>query len=293
MSVVKIKVPATSANIGAGFDCLGMAVSIYNEYTFEKAENFLITGCPIEYANTDNLVYTSFLKAFEVCGKESVMVHIHINGDIPVSRGLGSSAACIVAGVLAANHYMGNCMSEDEVFKLCSDLEGHPDNVAPALFGGIQACFVEGNEVYHNEYSIHDSYYLTVLIPPFLLSTHESRSVLPKSIERKDAVYNMSHAIATLRYLENGDYDKLTVALRDCLHQSYRLPLIKGADKVIELCNELGSRVVYLSGAGPTLMCVSKNELTSLISESLDLDWCVKGVKVVREGAIKEVMNNG
>lgn len=293
MEIVKIKVPATSANIGAGFDCLGMAVSIYNEYTFEKADDFLITGCPSEYANTNNLVYTSFLKAFEVCGKESTMVHIHIDGDIPVSRGLGSSAACIVAGVLAANHFMDNHMSEDEVFKLCSDLEGHPDNVAPALFGGIQACFIEGDNVYHNEYSIHESYHLTVLIPPFPLSTHESRSVLPKSIERKDAVYNMSHAIATLRYLENGEYDKLYLALRDCLHQSYRLPLIKGADKVIELCNELGGKIVYLSGAGPTLMCVSKCELDSLINESLDLDWVVKCVKVVNSGAIMEVKNNG
>lgn len=293
MEMIKIKVPATSANIGPGFDCLGMAISMYNEYIFEEAEELLITGCPSEYANSENLVYTSYLKAFEVCGRKSVNVHIHIDADIPVSRGLGSSAACIVAGVLAANHFMGNCMSEEEVFKLCSNLEGHPDNVAPALFGGIQACFMEEDKVYHNEYSIHESYYLTALIPPFPLSTHESRAVLPKSIERKDAVYNMSHAIATLRYLENGEYDMLSLALRDCLHQSYRLPLIKGADKVIDLCNKLGGKIVYLSGAGPTLMCISNTELATSIQSHLDLGWYVKSVEVVSNGAIKEVISNG
>lgn len=289
MEMIKIKVPATSANIGSGFDCLGMAVSLFNEYTFEKAEDFLITGCPLEYSNKNNLVYTSYLKAFEACGKESVMVHIHIKSEIPVSRGLGSSAACIVAGVLAANHFMGNCMNENEVFKLCSDLEGHPDNVAPALFGGVQACFVEENAVYHNEFKLHDSYYLTVLIPPFELSTSESRAVLPKSIERKDAVYAMSHAIATLRYLENGEYDKLCLALRDCLHQPYRLPLIKDSGKVIDVCHELGGKVVYLSGAGPTLLCISKANLSDLIADEIGLDWVIKSVTIVNTGALRGV----
>ena len=289
MEIIKVKVPATSANIGAGFDCLGMAVSIYNEYTFEKASDFFITGCPDEYANKNNLVYTSFKKAFEVCGKESPMVHIHINADIPVSRGLGSSAACIVGGVLAANSFMGNCMSEDEVFKLCTELEGHPDNVAPAIFGGLQACFVEEDAVYHNEFSIHDSYYFTALIPPFPLSTAESRSVLPKAIERKDAVYNMSHAVATLRYLENGNYDLLTVALRDCLHQPYRFPLIKDANKVVEICEKYGGKIVYLSGAGPTLMCVSKEDITKTLASNINLGWDIRGVEVVDFGAIKGV----
>lgn len=290
--MITIKVPATSANLGAGFDCLGMAVSLYNIYTFGKSNQLEITGCPSEFANENNMVYSAYAKAFEVCGKIPVPVHIHLDCAIPISRGLGSSAACIVAGVIAADYFMGEYLSEDEIFKLCSDIEGHPDNVAPALFGGIQACFIEEDQVYHNRYSLHDSYHLTVLIPPFPLSTSKARSVLPKAIERKDAVYNISHAIATLRYLENGDYDKLSLALRDCLHQSYRFPLIQGADKMIELCKSVEGSVVYLSGAGPTLLCISKEEIAHKLSNKNNLGWTIQEVTMVQEGALKGVKEN-
>lgn len=286
--MIRIQVPATSANLGPGFDCMGMALSLYNSYTFERIEKLEIQGCPQEYANADNLIYKAYAKVFEVCGKEPWGVRIHIESAIPISRGLGSSATCVVAGVLAANYFLNNPLDDHAVLNLCTELEGHPDNVAPALFGGVQACFREGDIIYHNRYALHSSYHLTVLIPPTPLSTQEARAVLPQMVSRKDVVFTLSHALATLRYLENGDYEHLKLAMQDCLHQPYRLPLIAYSEEVMNWCREAGGEVVYLSGAGPTLLCISEEIILPKLERVKQLGWTVQEVQLVEAGAIRE-----
>lgn len=254
-----VKVPATSANVGAGFDALGLALDFYNTVSFELAEQGLVitstdgTKVPI---GPENLVYRAVCDTFAFCGRPVPGLRIAQTNPIPMARGLGSSSACIVAGILGANALMGLPLSNREMLTLATAIEGHPDNVAPALMGGFVASVLDEGQVYSVKKDISDQLAFAAFIPDFPLLTEKARAVLPKTVAHKDAVYNLSRAALATAAFCDGDYELLGVATKDALHQSYRLPLVPGGQEVFALARELGALGVYISGAGPTIMAV-------------------------------------
>lgn len=289
--MVKVTVPASTANIGPGFDTLGLALNMYNIYEFEEInDGLLIEGCPEKYNNKDNLIYKSFLHTAEILDKSFKGLRININAEIPVSRGLGSSSACIVGGVFGANCLLNGNLSKDELFKIAVEIEGHPDNIAPAVYGGLTASIVEDQVPYHVSYNIHESIRFCALIPNFETSTHEARKLLPSSVSYEDAVFNVSRTAVLLKSLEIGDYKLINIALKDKLHQKYRKTLIYEFDEVKRICEENGSVALFISGSGPTLMNITNNlEFANNIKDSitkLNYYWDIKQLLADKVGVV-------
>lgn len=259
--MVTIRVPASSANLGPGFDCLGIGLNLYLRCEAEMLpENALdITGCPEKYRGADNLVYQSFLKALAHIGHAPMGVKLHITSEIPAARGLGSSAAAIACGVAAACALTGQTPDKDSVFRLTAMLEGHGDNAAAAVYGGLRAAMQQGGSYCAAPFALHGAWRFTALIPPFELTTKAARAALPSQVPYGDAVFNVGRTALVLKALETGDTQLLKAALEDRLHQPYRLPLIASGDSVWRNAQQLDA-AVYLSGAGPTLMCVHQQE---------------------------------
>ena len=254
--MIKITVPATSANLGIGYDTLGMAVSLYSHFTFERADKLTITGCPEEFQNESNLVYVSFVDALAAWGEPAFPVAIDIQTDVPVARGLGSSSTCVVAGIMAAAALTGHTVDRAELVRIATEVEGHPDNVAPAMLGGFVTSVYDEGQVYSVKKNIDEQLAFAAFVPDFRLLTSKARAALPDMVSHKDAVYNLSRAALATAAFCDGDYSLLGVATKDSLHQKYRLPLIDGGDEMFELAQDLGALAVYISGAGPTIMAV-------------------------------------
>jgi len=290
--MIKVRVPATSANIGPGFDCLGLALNLYNTFYFEEIEDgLIIEGCAPEFSNEDNLIYVSMKKCFEKIGYHFKGIKIKIKDDIPVSRGLGSSASCIVGGIIGANEIAGGILTKEEILKLATGVEGHPDNVAPALLGGMTVAIEEDNKIYYSNINIAKGLKFYTLIPDFKLSTEESRSVLPKQIDYKDGVFNVGRVSLLITALTNGEFSLLKIACDDRLHQNFRGKLIEGFDTIKEKCEGLGCLGVFLSGAGPTIMALAEDSNESFYDEiqkflnKLNSRWEVKPLDIDFEGA--------
>ncbi|MFV0393382.1 MAG: homoserine kinase [Coprobacillaceae bacterium] len=259
---VKVRVPATSANLGPGFDVAGLAVTLYNTFVFEIQERGVeITGCPEQFCNEDNLTYQAFKKAADHCGLNFKGVTINCSGDVPYTRGLGSSSTCIVAGIVGAFAFKNRAEDRQEILELATLIEGHPDNVAPAIFGGLTVSVMEEDKVSTLNIPVKHKYRFVTLIPPFTLSTEQSRSVLPNEIPRQDAIKNVSHLALLVASLINGHDEGLKLGFKDYLHQPYRGKLITGFDEIVSIL-EKDEKVLgcYLSGAGPTIMVVIHEE---------------------------------
>ncbi|MBQ3211298.1 MAG: homoserine kinase [Oscillospiraceae bacterium] len=256
---MKIRVPASSANLGPGFDCFGIAWQLYNELEFELCEEGLhITGCDDRFLNEDNLAYAAYRLVLERCGVEPAGLRINFASTrIPISRGLGASSALLAAGVIAANELHGLKLSKKELLEMAATLEGHPDNVVPAFCGGLSASAMVAGKPVTVPYPVSDKLYFTALIPPFELSTEEARRVLPQYVPREDAVFNVSRAALLLNALGSGDTELLRLAMDDRLHQPYRIPLVRGYDIARGLAYKCGAAALCISGAGPTILCVS------------------------------------
>ncbi|HWQ29900.1 MAG TPA: homoserine kinase [Negativicutes bacterium] len=286
--MLEIRVPATSANMGPGFDCLGVALNLYNRYHVEECDEGLhIAGCEEAYRNENNLVYVSMKKCFEQigCNTSRRGYRIGFKSDIPVSRGLGSSAACIVGGVLAANELSGAKLSMHEILEIASGIEGHPDNITPALYGGMTVSIQDGSQVFFERIKLPEGLKFCAIIPDFQLSTKESRAVLPASIPYKDGVYNVGRVSLMIAALSNGNFDLLRMACKDKLHENYRGGLIRNYSDIVEECNRLDSLCVFLSGAGPTIMSVLREddyEFRSHMEEYLkkmENGWIIKELR--------------
>ena len=253
---VKVKVPATSANLGPGFDVAGLALTLYNTFTFELNEGGLnITGCPTQFCNEENLTYQAFSQAAQSCGLDFKGVNIHCESQVPYTRGLGSSSTCIVAGIVGAFAFKDKTDDRQEILELATKIEGHPDNVAPAIFGGLTVSVMEEEQVLTLNIPVKHEYRFVALIPPFTLSTEESRKVLPQTLGRQDAIKNVSHLALVVASLINGYDDGLKLGFKDRLHQPYRGKLIHNYDEIMNVLeNDENVLGCYLSGAGPTLM---------------------------------------
>lgn len=257
---VKVRVPATSANLGPGFDVAGLAVTLYNTFTFELLEAGLeITGCPEQFCNEENMTYQAFIEGAKECDLEVSGLRIECSGDVPYTRGLGSSSTCIVAGIVGAFAFKDRYEDRQEILEIATRIEGHPDNVAPAIFGGLTVSVMADTVTTLNIPVKHD-YRFVAFIPPFTLSTEKSRSVLPQQLSRADAIANVSHLALMVASLINGHDEGLKLGFKDRLHQPYRGKLIEGFEEIMAILGKdkqvLGC---YLSGAGPTIMAVIKS----------------------------------
>jgi homoserine kinase len=284
-----IRVPATTANIGPGFDCLGAALTLYNEFKFTplsigESLHISVTGDEADRVSTDasNLVYQAFCKVFADLKQEPPAVKIEIQMDVPLARGLGSSATAIVGGLVGANVLAGSPLTQDKVMALAIALEGHPDNVVPALIGG---CRLAASGIARDweicELIWHSDIIPIVAIPDFELSTTEARRVLPIDYSRADAIFNMAHLGLLMRGLETGNADWLKAALQDRIHQPYRQALIGGYDEMRSAAISAGAHGLVISGAGPTLLALSSWADADAVKTAMEATWTQQGISVV------------
>ena len=291
--MIKVRVPATSANMGPGFDSLGLGLSLYNEFEFNEIESGLkFNGIPEEFCNEENIIYKAMKYCFDKAGYKFKGLEIsEIKQDVPISRGLGSSSTCIVGGLVGANEILGKKFSEDELLDMAVEIEGHPDNVAPALLGGMVVAIYEENKTFYDKVNIKGGLKFIAVVPNFRLSTEKARSVLPKSITLKDGVYNVSRAALMVASFTSGKYELIKYACKDAFHQNYRSKLIPGFEKVYNKSYELGALGCYLSGAGPTIMVIIdekderfSNKLEKFLNEE-NLQWDILELSLDSEGA--------
>jgi homoserine kinase len=262
---ITIRVPATSANLGPGFDCLGLALDLWNETIITLAIEYSVQvngeGMEKISAGENNLIIRSARTLAERVGKRLPPFHLDCTNHIPLSSGLGSSAAAKLTGLLGANALLGNPLKRDEIIDLATEMEGHPDNVAPAMLGGLVVSTIENERVLahkinvaaHNDSTIH----ITVVLPSFHLSTQQARAALPDYITTRAAVHNISHALMVAEAFRNGDLDLLAKAMKDTMHQPYRLPLIPGGAEAMYAAKAAGAAATAISGAGPSIIAFS------------------------------------
>jgi homoserine kinase len=263
---IRVKVPATTANLGPGFDALGLALNLWNEAEFACTDDNKISltvngeGEGKIPTNADNAIAEAALQIYDLVGKSCQGLHIDCINRVPLGSGMGSSSAAMLSGMLGANALLGNPLTDEEILKLAIETEGHPDNVAPAMLGGLVASIVYENRVISMRLPAranHGSIHATVALPDFDFPTKQARAILPKQVERKDAIYNISRAVLVTEALRTGNLDLLGIAMKDSLHQPYRLPLIPGAIAALEAGKKAGAAAVALSGAGPGLIAFS------------------------------------
>ena len=300
-STVTVTVPATTANLGPGFDCIGAALSLYNHFQFSLLEpsateklKITVTGAEAAKVKTDdsNLAYQAFVKLYDRLNQSPPPVAIHIDMQVPLARGLGSSATAIVGGLVGANELARKPLSLVEVMQLAIELEGHPDNVVPALLGGCRLAASNappqpplskggqgGGSWQICDIPWHPDIVPVVAIPDFELSTAEARQVLPTDYSRADAIFNAAHLGLLVRALATGDRDWLRCALQDKIHQPYRRSLIQGYEAVQEAAMNAGACGMVISGAGPTLLALTDVTNVDAVVREMAAAWREFGVK--------------
>lgn len=292
-----ITIPATSANMGPGFDCMGLALRIYNTISFEFMEKGLKIDLPeqdrrVIPTDARNLIYRVFCNTLHEHGVTPPGLHFAQTNEIPSVRGLGSSAACVVGGVIMADIYMGEKMSVMDKLELCAAEDGHPDNVLPALIGGIAVGCIEGRKVYYERFDAPENLRIAAFVPPFPLATKKARQALPAMVPYQDAVFNLSRAALLASALAKGNLSLLKPAMQDRLHQPYREPLIPGYQDILRIAEENGALSVCLSGAGPTVTAFLEGDgkafekRAAAALEALSTGWRLHLLEVDREGCV-------
>lgn len=270
--MIKIRIPATSANIGSGFDSLGVAVSMYNYVYLQEAEGLTIVsrdGADIPLSEK-NLVYKTAKHLYDLCGRPLPGLAIEQINNIPLARGLGSSSACIIGGLLGANEMMGRPLSQDEIIDIAAVLEGHPDNSTPALTGGLITAVLDSGKVHYVKQEVLGELKFGAIIPDFELHTSQARGALPDTLPHTDARFNLSRAALMAVSLYSGKYENLRVAADDRLHQPYRLSLIPGGAEAMDMCYENGAYAAYISGAGSAIMAIFNDRVLDFEQKTRD-----------------------
>lgn len=294
MNKIAVRVPATTANIGPGFDSMGCALALYNYITCEvlPAGKLVITGCPEPYQNEENLAVQGYRAVLSRLGLPNEGLSLNIRAEIPVCRGLGSSAALIAGGAAAANLLHGSPLPPAELLEVTNEIEGHPDNLAPAIYGGLTASLVEDGIPRTVRLPLSPTLRWVAAIPNFELSTHLARAVLPKEVAFVDAVYNASHVAVLVGALGRGDRELIAMALRDRLHQPYREKLIPEYNKVKTAAEQCGAIAFCISGAGPTLLALTDEaSFAAQFAEKckrLEHRWNIMELAVDTEGIVAE-----
>lgn len=295
----RVKVPATSANMGPGFDCMGVALDIYNTVAAEEIPEGVVIenhGRDADLIEDDdsNLIYKAMKSVFDKVGYTPKGLKIISYNEIPVARGLGSSAASTAAGLMLANAMAGEVLSLEEIIRLGTALEGHPDNIVPALIGGMTLSYSQDtSSVGYIKLDFPENLRMLVMVPDFILSTTKARMVLPRQVELGNAVFNISRAALMVAALTAGKLEHLKYAVQDRLHQPYREKLIPGMQEVFEQAYNAGARGVFLSGAGSTIVAMVDADNNDFLSrlrgflERMSYNWELKFVNVSRQGAAR------
>ena len=257
--IISVRAPATTANLGPGFDCLGLALDIWNETSFEIGHSDLSISGEGEnelVLDLNNLLYRGFAKPFEILGRDVPAVSIKAKNEIPVGRGLGSSAAAIVSGLIAGDKATGIGLSRAEILRLAAEMEGHADNVGAALLGGLQIVVSSNQEWVTSQVPIPKKISLIIFIPDKLVLTSEARSSLPEAVTLDDAKFNIGRASLFVNSMAQGDIDHLGIATQDRLHQDYRAALLPGINSVMKGALSAGADCVFISGSGPSVIAI-------------------------------------
>ncbi len=306
---MKVNVPATSGNLGPGFDVLGLALSLYNELSVtvmgpsgrrpsgrrpaRRPPVIHIQGEGERTLHRDsrNIIFKAIKKVFKEAGRSVPQLELTCLNRIPLGRGLGSSAAAYASGLLAANQLLGNKFKRDRILLWASQFEGHPDDVVPAIEGGVRASFVLDHSIMNIKWP-NPSLRMVVAIPDFELPTRKARKVLPKWVPLKDAVFNIA-AVAVMREAFRRRHDWLRHILNDRLHEPYRSKLVPGFYRVKKAALASGAEGVILSGAGPTMLSFVKPSNAARVARAMERAFKQVGVKsrtmnlgIAKQGAI-------
>lgn len=296
--MVTVRVPATSANMGSGYDCIGVALQLYNTISVEETDSGLdiqIKGDTSKFVPLDerNLVYRTLKSTFDKLGYKPKGLKILQENEVPATRGLGSSSTCIVGGIIAANEICGRPMGKQDIIDFASYLEGHPDNVTPAITGGVAVAVRNKGVKYFNFPIDNRKLSFAVYVPDFSVSTRLARASLPELISYRDATYNLGRSALLISALMREDYTLLPTALQDRMHQYYRKRLIKGSSKIFYEAERCGAVGTYISGSGSAMVSIvlKENEaqfysdMNKFITENFS-NWKFKYVPVDNKGAI-------
>ena len=296
-----VRVPGTSANCGPGFDCLGLATTIYNylDLTLLRNSKVVVESAGVGAENIPhgkkNLAWQAVRRLLQEVKREDEFrgAIIRTRNNVPISRGLGSSSTAIVGGLVAANEILGSPLNRQELLTLATEIEGHPDNVAPALFGGFTVSVMDNGEVQTFSFLPRIKLKLIVAVPDFELSTRLARKVLPKNVSMRDAIFNISRASMLIAALVEGREELLSLAFDDALHQPYRKKLVPGMTEVFEAAKAAGALGSAISGAGSCLIAftTTKSGLEKNISAAMVEAFKVHGVKA--QALILNVDKNG
>ena len=258
-----VRVPATTGNLGPGFDCLGMALDIWNTIQVEVGESgFDIAGegADLLPRGGANLTYRSFRLALDEAGHPIPDVRITCRNEIPLARGLGSSSAAVVGGLVAGNEVGGRRLPEQRLLELAVEVEGHPDNAAPALFGGCQIVVGNGANLITCHVPVPEDLRAVLFIPDISMPTDQARALLPAEVPRRDAVYNMGRVALLVRAFATGDLAYLATATEDRLHQPARQQIFPAMKNIFRAAMSAGALGVFLSGAGSTVLALTKGK---------------------------------
>ena len=268
MSLVRVKAPATTANMGPGYDCLGMALDVWNTLEVQTLESgepvveVLGEGAGELGTGPDNLVYRSMEFLFREAGQDMPVLRVRCENDIPLARGMGSSAAAIAGGLVAANAICSQDFSANELLEMAATIEGHPDNVAAAVMGGMQLVIVDdtgdGRQLYTVPVNVPPEMRAVVFVPDVRIATDDARAVLPKKVSMEDAVHNMGRVGLLVASMATNHPEYLAIATQDRLHQPYRKPLFPAMKVIFKAALDAGALGVFLSGSGSTVLALTQ-----------------------------------
>jgi homoserine kinase len=253
VSSATVRVPATSANLGPGFDCLGIALDLWATITLS------IDGPPATEGEEPmaQMAMRAVQYVYEAAGVELPAMAVRYEGDIPIARGLGASAIARVGGAIAANTVLGEALDPERLLAIAAELEGHADNVAPAMFGGLQVSAVEGKNVLHAGVELPAELNAVLFVPEVRMPTRESRKLLPSQLSRADAVHNAGRAALLVAAMATGRFDLLDAATQDRLHQKPRSKMFPAMFAIFDAARAAGAHCAYLSGGGSTICALA------------------------------------
>lgn len=281
---VRLRIPASTANLGSGFDVLGLALSLYNTIEVEatpRGVEITVEGEGAERLQREgerSLVVRAAKVAFAHLGVRPPGLKIHLKNEIPLKRGLGSSGTACLGGIIAAGELSGRPLSDAEILRLAVELEGHPDNITPSLVGGLTAACLGQGEVLYVKIPIPGALQVVAVVPEMELSTAKARQALPKRVPFADAVYNVSRAALLVGALVAGDRDLLREATRDRLHQPYRAKLLPGMAEVLKAAERAGALCAFLSGAGSTVVALTDRD-AERVGRGMAEAWQRRGMR--------------
>ncbi len=286
-----VRVPASSANLGSGFDTLAIALNLFTSLDVEPVgEGVHVTGGP-DLGGGENLIEHGLKVAAQAAGQPVPACRIHVKTEIPVARGLGSSATALVAGLVAGNHLLGDPLSEHRLFELAASIEGHGDNVSASLFGGVTLSLMAEREFIVRRVPVNGETRVVVFIPDSPALTSDARAVIPDSVPRRDAVGNLGRCALLVLALTQGDFGAFREAMRDALHQPYRATLFPHVEPMIVAALDSGAYGACLSGAGPTVLSFVAAERAPDVVAALD--WIANDTEIPGTAKLLDVEYEG